>query len=296
MAKTIDTLEKDIQGVLKSVHTDKTTHHLTADTLSKFGLSVALKLQRQLKARDHRAREPGVIYASEVGVACGKKLNYRFNNPEIASDLSPAMGVKFLYGDILEELALLLTKEAGHTVTGEQEVVEYKLNDSWKIRGKIDAIIDGHVVDVKSVSPIGRNDFLAGTGGKKFGYLGQISTYYWGLPVLPEGAGWLVVDKQLGHINYVKETPMDEHDFVAKATAATTAIESDRDKLPRLAVVPDGEAGNMKLSTECSYCEFKKDCWKDTNGGKGLRAFAYAGGKVTFLTQVNKMPRVPEIT
>ena len=29
--------------------------------------------------------------------------------------------------------------------------------------------------------------------------------------------------------------------------------------------VPDGQSGNMKLNTGCSYCRFKFECWEDTN-------------------------------
>jgi hypothetical protein len=61
----------------------------------------------------------------------------------------------------------------------------------------------------------------------------------------------------------------------------------------RLATVTEG--ANQKLGMECSYCSYKQECWKESNGGKGLRAYQYAG-KITWLTQVNKVPKVPEIT
>ena len=60
--------------------------------------------------------------------------------------------------------------------------------------------------------------------------------------------------------------------------------------------VPDGKSGNMQLPRECVYCRHKFECHKDTNEGKGLRVFQYAGNKRKYLTQTPKLPRVPEIT
>ena len=45
---------------------------------------------------------------------------------------------------------------------------------------------------------------------------------------------------------------------------------------------------NMKLSMQCSYCEFKYLCWKD------VRTFIYSYGP-EYLTEVNTEPKVPEI-
>ena len=43
--------------------------------------------------------------------------------------------------------------------------------------------------------------------------------------------------------------------------------------------LPDGKSGNRKLAVGCVYCEHKRDCWSDANGGAGLRAFKYSQGK-----------------
>ena len=52
-----------------------------------------------------------------------------------------------MFGDILEELLLFLAKEAGHTVTGQQDTLSIS-----GVNGHRDAIIDGRLVDVKSAS------------------------------------------------------------------------------------------------------------------------------------------------
>ena len=58
--------------------------------------------------------------------------------------------------------------------------------------------------------------------------------------------------------------------------------------------VPHEKAGNMKLPAGCVFCSHKVECHKDTNEGKGLRAFKYASGNI-FLTRVVKEPKVNEV-
>jgi len=59
--------------------------------------------------------------------------------------------------------------------------------------------------------------------------------------------------------------------------------------------VPEGVKGNMKLPRPCQYCQFKFECHKDSNDGKGLRVFQYARGPMYF-TNIESEPKVEEIT
>jgi hypothetical protein len=54
--------------------------------------------------------------------------------------------------------------------------------------------------------------------------------------------------------------------------------------------VPDGKSGNRKLAAGCAYCDFKVECWKDANDGKGLRKFKYSNGS-RFFTKIVKRPQ-----
>ena len=58
--------------------------------------------------------------------------------------------------------------------------------------------------------------------------------------------------------------------------------------------VPEGKSGNYKLSINCFYCSYKKECWADANNGHGLRTFMYKKGPV-HLTRVSRVPDVPEV-
>ena len=55
-----------------------------------------------------------------------------------------------------------------------------------------------------------------------------------------------------------------------------------------------GPKGNEKINKNCGYCEFKKECYKDSNDGKGLRVFNYAKGPL-FLATVKSEPKVEEL-
>ena len=61
--------------------------------------------------------------------------------------LAPSTRIKFLYGHILEDLLILLSRVAGHTVTEEQKQVDVE-----GIKGHQDCKIDGELVDCKSAS------------------------------------------------------------------------------------------------------------------------------------------------
>jgi hypothetical protein len=46
----------------------------------------------------------------------------------------------------------------------------------------------------------------------------------------------------------------------------------------------------------CVFCDFKKVCWADANGGEGLKAYKYAAIPFPiYLTETVKQPRVDEI-
>jgi hypothetical protein len=282
----IKDLENDIKEVLKNSKT------LPSEVLTKFGVNVALKLDRQLR-KSRPAREPGVIRASEIGTLdmCERKFWYSYHQPTLAAPIDGATVMKFLYGDILEETVLTLAKVAGHKVEREQEQVKFSIGH-YTVKGHIDAVIDGVLVDVKSTTPYGMRDFEAGRGGDKFGYRAQLNVYSVGTGVPDKG--WVAVDKQSGVVRYfVEKKPYDVYELFDRATEVL-AVGDPVAKLSRLPVVTEPN-GNLLLDTECSYCQYKRECWKDANKGKGIRTFAYSNGP-KYLVHVVAEPKVKEIT
>ena len=199
----------------------------------------------------------------------------------------PKTYVKFMYGAILEEMLLFLTKEAGHSVTDEQREVEVD-----GVTGHIDAIIDGTVVDAKSASPYGYKKFENGTVAQDdpFGYVDQLSGYN---DVLNPGkeAAWLAIDKVDGSIcvSTLPDMVMKHHKPQPRIAHLKEVISRDEPPSRCYESVPDGKSGNMKLAMGCSYCAHKFRCWPE------VRGFAYSNGP-RYLTTVAKVPDVPEIT
>lgn len=200
--------------------------------------------------------------------------------------LSGKTYLKFLYGDLIEQMLLFLCKEANHHVEEEQAEVE-----SQGVYGHIDAIIDSTVVDVKSASPFGFQKFKEGSvlSNDPFGYVAQLAGY---ANVLTPGkeAAWLAMDKVSGEICISKLSPVviRHHPPAERIEHLKKVIASDQ--APELCYqpIPDGKSGNYKLDTGCSYCSHKFRCHP------GLRTFIYSNGP-RFLTTVSRLPDVPEV-
>jgi CRISPR/Cas system-associated exonuclease Cas4 (RecB family) len=282
--KTISTLVDDIYSLVKKQE--------VLDISPKFAENVASHYKKQLTPRD-KEREKGKLYFSEVGERCARKLWWRYHGGVEAMPLTPATRVKFLYGDMLEELVLQLARDAGHCVEQEQGEVKYEIEGTgYIVSGRIDAVIDGAVVDVKSVTKYSEQKFHNGLVDDPFNYFSQLNGYACTLksPV----AGFLTIQKELGHINYFPIVP----DLSHWQSVTRNAVKVVEGELPttRYDLVPQSKTSkNLKLPTECSYCDYKKVCWADANDGEGLKGYAYSD-KVVWLAQVFDEPRVPLIT
>ena len=223
---------------------------------------------------------------SEVGSQCLRKLWYKVNKPELEESISGGLRIKFLYGDMLESLVLSLVSSSGHVVEREQERVTYDVGNGWTISGRIDAVIDGVMVDVKSTTKFGVQKFENGLQDDPFGYKHQLMGY--AVATNNSSAGFLTIQKELGHIGYFP-IEVDKGHFHEQAVAATEAVEMKENTLPILPPVPQSKTSkNMKLCTTCSYCPYKKECFPK------LRTFMYSGGP-EFLTEVVDTPRVLEV-
>lgn len=193
---------------------------------------------------------------------------------------------KFLYGAVIEELYLLLIKEAGHEVKDEQREVEID-----GVKGHIDAIIDGVVVDLKSASPFGYKKFENDTvvQDDPFGYVEQLSGY---ADVLTPGkdAAWVAIDKVGGSICVSPLTTqvIKHHTPTPRIEELKKVIKSEEVPERCYEPVPDGKSGNLKLPVGCSYCPHKHRCYPD------LRTFIYSTGP-RFLTKVVRQPDVLEV-
>ena len=289
MKKNLDTLVEDVLDVLDSKSSFEASVEETTELAVSIGFQVTNALAEHVKSRGEK-----VLYASEVGEPCLRKLWYKVHHPAKGEYLTRQTRLKFMYGDILEEVLLFLAQVSGHEVSKQQASVVYEFEDGWQIRGRIDAVIDGEIVDVKTASPYGYTKMVEQGLTKEndaFGYSGQIGFYDLNkdqLGVTGTSPRFLVMDKQNGKVGLAAPAP--------ELPMTVAKMEEIKDAVKDPIIVPDRgfpdkstTNGNSKLGINCSYCAFKFDCWP------GLRVFNYARGP-EFLTQVKKAPRNDDIT
>jgi hypothetical protein len=257
--------------------------------INDFGENVKQILRNNITEHEFDRRK---LRMSNIGKK-DRQLWYAYNGVE-GEELMPHTRIKFLYGHLIEEMVLALTKLAGHDVTDEQKQVEVD-----GIKGSMDCKIDGVLTDVKSSSPYGFKKFKDGSliDNDPFGYVEQIKGY-----AHAEGEtkfGWLVMDKTNGHLTYLKYDMEDESQWYW----SKLNFFSSRERIKNIKAVvkqpnppkkcyghiPDGKSGNMKLGTGCSYCSYKYTCWEG-----GLRTFIYSNGP-RYLTFVAREPDVLEV-
>jgi hypothetical protein len=227
------------------------------------------------------------IRMSNVGKP-DRQLWFEKRDTDTASTIDAPTQIKFLYGHLLEEIALMLVRMAGHEVTDEQK--EVSVNG---IMGHMDSKINGEVVDVKTASKFAFNKFREGRLAQDdpFGYLGQLAGYE-----KAEGTskgGFLVINKESGELCLYVPEDLDKPNIESKIGGLIPALEIDTPPEICYPPIPDGKKGNMKLPKGCAWCKYKYECHKDANDGQGLRAFKYSKG-LTYFTKVVVEPKVEE--
>lgn len=276
--KTIATLKQDIYGLFSpDLHVDVNPEHL--DT---FATNLKNKLIEKLGKSTYVPR----LRMSNLGTPCARQLWYSINLPQAGERLSGSTYIKFLFGDLVEELLLLLAKVAGHSVTDEQRELEIS-----GVRGRCDAVVDGVLVDVKSASSRSFDKFEKGLKKEDdgFGYLSQIGLYNHAIGSGDRPAAFVAFDKQMGTIAVDVHDDLSGVDYPKLVEERKEIVESPEPPSRGFTDAPEGASGNRKLGVQCSYCGFKTTCWP------GLRTFLYSRGPV-HLTHVSRLPDVPELT
>ena len=281
--KKVDTLVRDIYRLMEDKEIPDGVN--LEEECAAFGREMADVLREQLQPReDNRS-----LRLSGIGKP-DRKLHLSYNGVS-GEELRGSTYIKFLYGHLVEAMLVALVRISGHTVTDQQKEVEV-----GGVKGHIDGYIDGVLMDVKSCSSYGFKKFQRNTlhEDDPFGYIPQLRSY--AHAERQHTYGWLAMDKQNGTLAWLQYDETEDDPVYAEA------IDWDVDQrvsdvkqlvvgsLPEVCYeeVPDGKSGNMKLSSGCSFCEYKFECWPN------LRTYMYASGP-RYLTKVVKDPQVLEI-
>ena len=272
---SINTLVSDIYRLL-----EEGTEEDTYEACLMFGQRLANLMHERLKPKE----EKRTLRMSNIGKP-DRMLWYECNPYVKKEEFNGPTYLKFLYGDVIEEVVLLLAEVSGHTVEDRQR--EVTVNG---IVGHIDAVIDGVLVDVKSASPYSFKKFKDGTlkQDDPFAYITQLSGYLQGTK-MDDGA-YVAVDKQNGYITVMSLEDTDRVDINDRVEYIKEVVTAKDPPSRCFSPEPMGKSGNLKLPVGCSYCPFKLECWKDV----GLRKFIYSTGPV-WMTHVEKEPEVPEV-
>ena len=288
MERTTETLVRDIYDLMIN---RKPPEDVDVDEeIERFGEAVKALMKKEFsddRIKDNKRK----LRLSSIG-RTDRYLWNAFHSTK-AEKILPHTYVKFMYGHLIEELLLFLTRLSGHKVTDEQKVCEVE-----GVIGHMDCKIDGIVTDVKSASPYGFKKFKEGTLAfdDPFGYIDQIKAY-----AHSEGErvfGWLAMDKTNGHLTFLKYdleddkasvySVLNEQDIVDRVKHVKTLVEQPEPESLCYEPIPDGKSGNLKLAIGCSYCQFKRHCYPN------LRIFNYSYGP-RFLAKVVNEPKVQEI-
>lgn len=286
--KTTDTLVQDIYDVLATKEVPDGVD-LEAE-IDNFGEGVKRLMRQQFTEYHAQGDSKRTLRMSNIG----RDDRYLWNvmRGTKKEELQPHTYLKFMYGHLIEELLLFLTKASGHEVTDEQKQCEVQ-----GIKGHMDCKIDGVVTDIKSASTYSFKKFKDGSLAENdpFGYVAQIKGY-----AFAEGQttfGWLAMDKQNGHLTYLKYDAGDSdgkyydkigYDIEERIKHIKKMVALDTPPEVCSEPVPDGQSGNLKLSITCSYCPYKETCYPS------LRTFLYSTGP-RHLVHVEREPNVREL-
>ena len=277
MTKNIDTLIPDIYNMLEQgVDTDNAEmDKFLDDFASQVREAASIILQEGKREGKTNLR------LSQIGKP-DRQIWYGVKGVE-GQPLSGQTRIKFLMGHLLEAVLIMLTKAAGHSVEAEQEEVTVE-----GVLGHQDCIIDGVLTDIKSASSFAFKKFRDNKLAEDdpFGYIAQISAY--ATRRGDKEAAFFAIDKNSGELAITKVHDLEMIDANARVNYLKGIIDTDTPPPRCYNDVPDGKSGNRKLSTGCTYCEYKTKCWDN------LRAFKYSNG-VRILTHVEKTPDVEEV-
>ena len=202
----------------------------------------------------------------------------------IQQEIQYNMLFRFLFGDIVEAIAVLVLEQAGVDIIDKQKAVSLNI-DGTDVSGTLDLIIrdefgQDKVWDIKSASEWAYKFKYTGYGGYEkikeddpFGYIMQ-GHLYGEATGLPFG-GWIVINKSSGEVAVVEAPDWqanDRKEYMADAKERIKILtdESLEFKVPFKDIFEvykqDGQevrTGNKLLPRPCNMCGYKAHCWKD---------------------------------
>ena len=167
MKKNLTTLVEDIYQTVTDITGGN--KKVPDELLNELGQKIARTIKTWSTPQHHNKF---MLRMSNIGRPARQLYYSQKDTQEIKHHASTQ--IKFLYGHIMEDLLIFLTKLSGHSVTDEQKEV---LVDG--VLGHMDCKIDGEVIDIKTASGFGFKKFKNKTLAEDdpFGYVSQLAVY-----------------------------------------------------------------------------------------------------------------------
>ena len=178
--------------------------------------------------------------------------------------------MRFIFGDLVEALAVAILKSSGIKIDNYQKKVSHDFGKD-KINGTYDVKIMDKIWDIKSASPYSfKHKFSEGFDAilkdDTFGYASQ--GYLYAKAEGVDFGGWIAIDKSSGEWAVV-ETPINDEkhskDLLDKAERNVKALNNNepfKREYEDIEETFNGKlTGNRVLGKECSFCSYKKACW-----------------------------------
>lgn len=243
--------------------------------------------------RDHEDKHKITIRMSAIGKPlCQLQMAHGGVKPEAPWN-GYAHTMQMFIGDLIEASAIAIMKAAKVNVEETNKRVELSIG-GINLAGTYDIKIDGRIYDIKSVSQY-QFGFKFNTSSAfdkikhndPFGYVHQ--GYLYAEADGSKFGGWIAINKNSGEWTVVDTPPVDNAYRKEALDVVERNIRTIKEKLPfKRCFTADQEkfygkrTGNKILGTVCSYCEFKKECWKK----EGLTHTAQTRSKAEFPKKV----------
>lgn len=216
------------------------------------------------------------------------------------AEVKPQDKLKFIYGDIIEALVVILLKHSGLEISGESGSTELQVAGE-SILGEYDIIYkdiatgEQYLIDVKSASPSAYDykfvDYDKLKANDSFGYRLQGFGYDASSKDISSDMfkGWFVVDKVSGRFKFV-DVPKDTYQYeweeaIRDITEVVTHFKEDKPLPPCPGVKKETwyskETGEVILADgpkePCQWCPRKTICHPDAELklGKGKKSYWY---------------------
>ena len=251
------------------VQAEKSPVPISEELIEQFGEDCKKAIRKQFKEKrdtSFRIRMSGIgkpLCQLQMEKSGAKREAQPYNNK-----------LRFIFGDMIEAITMLLLKASGTVVDSEQKQVTRKSKYfETGLTGTYDVEIGGKIYDIKSASDWAfKNKFSMGFDAvvekDVFGYKSQV--YLYADTENKEFGGRIVVNKSTGEMCIVSPPRDDTKHKKEALKLADDNIKALMENKPFERCFDDVEekyrsklTGNRVLDSVCGFCSFKQDCWGD---------------------------------